>query len=233
MIENRVQNNLWTKRTTQIITGVFLLSLLMTAAAVAEETRFVYLSGDIPVRRGQGNGYKIVKMIKNGEKVDLLAENEGWAKIRAANGTEGWMVKRFLREEAPPFKLVQILRSENDQLIAKNTELNQELTELKELQATTGADLSACIAQRDTIDRNFKTLQADTTDVVAIKNKMAATEVEIKEVRSVLVAVQQQNTALKQKATLLWFLAGGGVLLLGWLIGLVTGGARKQRSSLM
>ena len=233
MIKNRRHEDFWKKRTAPLITGVFLFSLLLAAAAVAQETRFVHLNGDIQVRRGQGNGYKIVKRIKNGEKVELLSINEGWAKIRAADGKEGWMLKRFLSEEAPPFKLVQILRSENDQLIAKNTELNQELGELKQLQTTTGVDLSACIAQRDTIDRNYKELQADTADVVAIKNRMAATEKEIKEVRSVLVAVQQQNTALKQKATLLWFLAGGGALLLGWLIGLVTGSSRKKRSSLM
>jgi SH3 domain protein len=233
MMENRRHDNFWKKRTAPLVTGLFLFSLLLTAAAAAQESRFVHLNGDIPVRRGQGNGYKIIKMIKNGEKVELISINEGWARIRAADGKEGWMLKRFLSEEAPPFKLVQILRSENDQLIAQNTKLNQELSELKQLQTTTGADLSVCISQRDTIDRNYKDLQADTADVMAIKNRMAATEKEIKEVRLVLEDVQQQNTALKKKATLLWFLAGGGVLLLGWLIGLVTGGSRKKRSSLM
>jgi SH3 domain protein len=122
---------------------------------------------------------------------------------------------------------------DNEQLKQKNAELVQDLAELKDLQVNTGAELSACIAERDTIQGRYQTLEAETADVVAINRKMDATEKEIEEVRSILAAVQQQNSELKRKSALAWFLAGGGVLLFGWILGMFTGRSRKRKATLL
>lgn len=222
----------------KIITGLFCIGLLFTlmvvgSPSVAEELRFVRPSVEVPVRRGQGTDYKIVKLVKDGDQVELLEEDDAWARIRLKGGVEGWMPKRFLSSEAPPVKLVQMLRTENEQLKQQNTDLNKEFTGLKDLQANTGGELSACIAQRDTIETQYKILQADTADVVAIKNEMTATQQEIDKVRTTLAAVQQQNNELKRKTAVTWFMAGGGVLLFGWIIGVFSGRSRKKRSSLL
>ncbi len=213
--------------------GLILSTTVVTTAVTAAEVRFVRPSVEVPVRRGQGTDYKIIKLVKDGDQVELLEENDAWARIRVGEKTEGWLPKRFLSSEAPPVKLVQILRADNEQLKQKNTELGQELTDLKGLQTNTGGELSACIAQRDSIQDRYQALESETADVVAIKNKMAATEKEIEEVRSTLTAVQQQNSELKRKTALTWFLAGGGVLLFGWIIGVFTGRSRKKRPSLL
>ena len=225
---------MFTKMMTGVVCiGLFLTTMLMTTYAVSAELRFVRPSVEVPVRRGQGIDYKIVRLVKDGDQVELLEEEDAWARIRLKGGTEGWMPKRFLSSEAPPVKLVQMLRTENEQLKQQNTDLNQELTGLKDLQANTGGELSACIAQRDSIAAQYKILQDDTADVVAIKDKMTAAEQEIEKVRTTLAAVQQQNNELKRKTAVTWFLAGGGVLLFGWIIGVFSGRSRKKRSSLL
>lgn len=216
-----------------VCVGLLLTVMVAGTPSVAEEVLFVRPSVEIPVRRGQGTEYKIVKLVKDGDQVELLEEKDAWAKIRIMDGTEGWMPKRFLSSDAPPLKLVQMLRKENEHLRQQNTDFNQELTGLKDLQANTGGELSTCIAQRDTIEAQYKNLQADTADVVAIKNKMTATQQEIEKVRTTLAAVQQQNNELKRKTAVTWFLAGGGVLFFGWIIGVFSGRSRKKRSSLL
>jgi hypothetical protein len=45
--------------------------------------------------------------------------------------------------------------------------------------------------------------------------------------------IQQQNEDLRRKTALTWFLAGGGVLLAGWIIGLITCRSKKRRPSLL
>ena len=221
------------KITGTVCIGLLLTVMMVTTPSVAEELRFVRPSVKVPVRRGQGTDYKIVKLVKDGDQVELLEEADAWARVRAKGGVEGWMPKRFLSSDAPPLKLVQMLRTENEQLKQQNSDLNQELTGLKDLQANTGGELSSCIAQRDTIEGQYKVLQADTADVVAIKNKMTATQQEIEKVRTTLAAVQQQNNELKRKTAVTWFLAGAGVLLFGWIIGVFSGRSRKKRSSLL
>ena len=216
-----------------VCVGLLLTVMVAGTPSVAEEVLFVRPSVEIPVRRGQGTDYKIVKLVKDGDQVELLEEKDSWARIRIKDGTEGWMPKRFLSSDAPPLKLVQMLRQENEHLREQNTELNQELAGLKDLQANTGGELSTCIAQRDTIEGQYKNLQSDTADVVAIKNKMTATQREIEKVQTTLVAVQQENNELKRKTAVTWFLAGGGVLFFGWIIGAFFGRSRKKRSSLL
>jgi SH3 domain protein len=209
------------------------LGWLPVLPAAAADIRFVSPSIEVPVRRGQGTEYKILKLVKDGDRVELLKVNDAWAQVKVGSGTIGWMPKRFLSTEAPPLKQVEMLRAENEQLKARETERETELTGLKDLQSSTGGELSACIAERDTIQAQYQTLQADTADVIALKNKMTATAREIEEVRATLQSVEQQNTELKRKTAVTWFMAGGGVLLIGWIIGLITCRSRKKRPSLL
>jgi SH3 domain protein len=212
---------------------LLVLTTVVTVEVTAAEIRFVRPSVEVPVRKGQGIDYKIVKLVKDGDRVELLKEENAWARVRTGEKIEGWMPKRFLSSEPPPGKLVQMLRTDNEQLKKQNAELVAELTDSKGVQASSAGELSTCIVQRDTLQNRFQALEADAADVVAIKNKMVAAEKELTEVRAALTAVEQQNADLKRKTALTWFLAGGGVLLLGWIIGMFTGKSRRRRPSLL
>jgi len=213
--------------------GLMLSTTLVAISAVAGEVRFVRPSIEVPVRRGQGTKYKILRLVKSGDQVELLEQGDSWARVLLKNGTEGWMPKRFLSSDAPPFKLVRILRTENEKLKQKNSALDRELTELRGLHANTGSELSSCIAQRDTIRDEYQKLRTDTADVVALQDEMAETKKEIQTVRAAFADVEQQNKDLKRKTAITWFLAGGGMILIGWIIGLITCRSKKRRPSLL
>jgi SH3 domain protein len=215
-----------------ILTVLMLLGIVLPISAVAEE-RYVRPNLDVPVRRGQGNQYKILKLAKNGELVELIKEGDSWAQVKLSSGTTGWLPKRFLSIEAPPEQLVKILRAENDRLQERDKQLTLELNELKELHSNAGGELSSCIAKRDSLEAEYKRLQTDTADITAINNKVAATEKEIESVQAAMQTVKLQNNELKRKTAVTWFLAGGGVLFLGWIIGLITCRTKRRRSSLL
>lgn len=217
------------------ISAIFLLVtvLLSVDNSRASQTRFVRPSVEVPVRRGQGREFKILKLVKDGDRVELLQEADSWAKVRIGNKTEGWMPKRFLSTEAPPVKRVQILLKENRQLKEKNKQLGQQLDELQGVQTTTGGELAACIQERDTIRGEYQTLRADTADVIAVKTAMETTQKNMKKLQHQLQVVQQENDNLKRKTALSWFLAGGGVLFIGWIIGLITCRSKRRRPALM
>jgi SH3 domain protein len=200
---------------------------------LAGETRFVRPSVEVPVRRGQGREYKIVKLVRDGDQVELLKEGDSWARVRVASGAEGWMPKRFLSRQAPPTRQVQILQAANDKLKQENDRLRQQMEELSTMQSTTGNELSTCIAQRDEINTRFQTLQADTADVMAIRNEADTAKKDLQQLQTALQDIRQQNEDLRRKTALSWFLAGGGVLLVGWIIGLITCRSKKRRPSLL
>ena len=199
-----------------------------------KKMRYVENNNAVPVRRGQGKDYKIIKWIRGGDQVQILKENEKWIQIQTQKGATGWLNTSYIAKVAPPIKRVKLLLAENEQLKEKNSTLAEELTVLKDVKMSTGGELSACIARRDTIKSDFQALQADTQDVVAIQNKMSATTKIIEDVRAVLADVQQENKELKRNTAVTWFLVGSGVFLFAWFLGLLTGkSSRKKRGGLM
>ena len=79
----------------------FLITLIILILSfpivVAEELRYVSDSFSITMRTGQGTEHKVIKSIRTGTKLDLLESSDnGYSKVRLENGTEGWVLSRFL-----------------------------------------------------------------------------------------------------------------------------------------
>ncbi len=196
------------------------------------EILYVKPSAEVPIRSGQGNEYKILSIVPDGVKVELLEEDAPWARILTEGGTEGWMLKRYLSPDKPLVKFVIDLEDKNELLEKKNTELNDKLNQITTAFSQSDKALEICQKERDELQQKFKTLQQDTADVMKIKKDMAATNQEIQEVRQTLIALEQENRDLRKNTALKWFSAGGLVLFVGWIIGMMTGRTRKRKSSL-
>ncbi|MCW5206005.1 SH3 domain-containing protein [Desulfobulbus sp. F5] len=168
-------------------------ALLLPVLAVAENL-FVSANIDVPVRRGAGEQYKIIKMVKVSDRAELIEEKNGWAKVRFQDGMDGWLPKLLLTPIAPPVEDIKKLRTENEQIQRKNSELSMELSALKEHQDGEGDKLAACISEQN--------------------------------------AIKAERRAAEDAGKALWFLSGGGVLLLGWLLGRLSHSPQRKKSSL-
>jgi SH3 domain protein len=222
--------------------SVFLLALtlflpfstvLFSGTPVLAKTRYVKPSSEVIVRRGQGIDYKIIAMIKDGVSVESLEEGDSYAKVRLANGKEGWMLKRFLSDEPPLTEVVASLRTENEEMKQREIEVVQKLKAVSSILTRTESELDSILAERDQIRTDYQTLQQDTADVVQIKKDLLKTAKENELLVQELASVEQENNSLKKDNTIKWFLAGGGVLLVGMLIGMMSSQSRRRKSSLL
>lgn len=184
---------------------LFILMILFAGAAAAAEIKFVRPNLDIPVRRGRGEQYKILKFVKNGDQVEFFEEKRNWAKVRMQNGTEGWMLNRYLSDEKPPEEQLRELHEENEQLKSENEKLQSELTRSNELQEASSEELER--------------LQSSANE------KLALSISECNKIKDEYKASQEFNK-------IIWFLSGAGVLLVGWLLGRFAGGSPKRRNRL-
>ncbi|MCI5121712.1 MAG: TIGR04211 family SH3 domain-containing protein, partial [Candidatus Electrothrix sp. AUS4] len=122
------------KQSTRILFLVSLFAGLIASSALAAEMKFVRPDLDIPVRRGKGEQYKILKFVKDGDQVEFFEETGSWAKVRLHNGIEGWMLSRYLSNEKPPSEQVLELQDKNEQLKLENEKLAHDLKRIHELQ---------------------------------------------------------------------------------------------------
>lgn len=208
-------------------------TVLLSGISAQAETRYVKPSAEVVVRRGQGSEYKIIAMVKDGTPVEFLEENDSFTRIRLPNGKEGWILKRFLSHEPPLNELVESLRTENELLQQKELETGRQLETVSAILATTEQERDSAISEKNQIQTSYRELQQETANIVQIKNNFQKISGENKLLTQQLAQLEQNNNRLRKNYILKWFLAGGGVLLLGMLIGRMSGGSRRKKSSLL
>lgn len=207
--------------------------VILTGEIAQAETRYVKPSSEVAVRRGQGTEFRIISMVRDGAIVEFLEESEDYARVRLANGKEGWMLKRFLTADRPLQDVVATLETENQAIKEREDAANLRADELAESLAGSEEGLRQVIAERDMLKSDYARLQEDTADVVKIKSELERITGENMSLSQTLAEVQQENEGLKKNDAINWFLAGGGVLLLGMIIGRVSSRSRKRKPSLL
>lgn len=199
------------------------LSLLMTLLAVtssaAADTTLVANEAEVPIRSGQGTEYKIISLLQNGETVTSLEEDGYWIKVRTARGREGWALKRYLS-----------LPQSIDDAFSLATDTGEQARETS----------SAAEQKPETIhpeavllSENSAPLQPEQATPSLAEQQLAEAGKELEELRDKLALVTLENKELQKNDRIQWFLTGGGVLLIGWIIGLITSRSRRRKPSLL
>lgn len=198
--------------------------------SAAETYSIVSDNEEVPVRSGQGTEYKILALLKNGETVTSLEETEYWIRIRTSTGREGWMLKRYL-SSVPSIDNQLSLPIQNNTSNASNAS-NASSDPLK-----TGAPLNEAVPASPlpifkvaTEKTGAREMEGQIPHIESVQKGQIR---EIEELKNKLAAVTKENEELRQDEQIKWFLAGGGVLVVGWILGLISGKTRKRKPSLL
>ncbi|MHB8809992.1 MAG: TIGR04211 family SH3 domain-containing protein [Desulfobulbaceae bacterium] len=207
-----------------------LVIILLGGTLATAANWYVKPSAEVPIRSGQGAEFKILAVVPDGMTVELLEEIDPWARVRTPGGTEGWLLKRYLTSEPPLSVTVASLQAENARL--KGTDVGRRYDELSAAHSQSEQELSACRAERDEARNNYETLRRDTADVVAIQKRLADATKELQETRAKLLVLEQAKREQRRNTSIMWFVAGGAVMLSGWSLGMMTAKSRKRKTSL-
>jgi len=194
---------------------------------------YVIPTAEIAVRSGKGNEYRVVAVIINGSRVQLLKEDGDWAMIRTSNNKKGWMPKRYLSASPPMKDVVASLQVERNQLKKQTTKISEQLDEASKARNQYEQELKACILDRDQFRKSYDSLKEDAAGVLNFKKALSETAEELQEIKHKYNIAEQENEHLRDNSRIKWFLAGGGILIVGWIIGLITTRGRKRRPSLL
>ncbi len=203
------------------LTIFLLLTLLTYTPAAAAETYSVSNESEVPVRSGQGTEYKIISLLQNGEKVASLEEDGYWIKVRTATGREGWVLKRYLSSSP----------SIDDAFSLPATTETKEQTE--KIATVTEQVLKTPQPEAEVIPEALLSPQPETTDLPQIEEQQREQNQELGELRNKLAELTMENKMLREDERIKWLLAGGGLLIIGWIIGLITCKSGRRKPSLL
>ena len=210
-----------------------LSTVMFSVTDVVAENRYVIPSAEVVLRSGAGREYKVIGVVKDGDSVEFIEEDEAYALVRHRSGKEGWMLKRFLSIDPPLSTVVASLRAENEKLKETETEITRKFTEVSANLSKAETDLNSTLNERNQITADFQTLQQDTADVIKIKEDMLKATQQNELLAQEMGTLKEENNRLKKDKSVNWFIAGGGVLLVGMFLGRLSSKSRKRKSSLM
>ena len=219
--------------------GITLLLILLFLsgpgfAEAAGETRYISDKIRIYARSGAGTEFKLIAPLITGDPVTLLGEKkEDWVHISYGKDRQGWIQKRFLTAIEPSAKRLAKANAKNEQLeqsskakIISLTETNKEyrkgntglLREVKELRG-----------KLQKVEKEYKTLHEESATFLELqaehKSLLAENQLRQEREATILAECELLKTAYRIK----WFLSGGGVLLIGFLIGILMQAFRNRK----
>lgn len=188
------------------------LVLLATSSLAQARTGYVTDSIDIPLRSGESERSRIVKMLPNGMALTLLGDNteNGYTYVQAANGAEGYILTRYISGEP-------ISRTQLEAASKKLEALQEENKALKTAQAN-GLEISG---ERDRLNAELNELKQTAANAIQLKQQRDQLQERVITVERELQQLKRENQALTDNTNQDWFLYGGGLSLFGVLLGFI------------
>jgi SH3 domain protein len=209
-------------------TAAFLALLAVTASA---ETRFVTDQLEVTLRSGTSTGHSIVRMLRSGTPVDALEADpaSGYTRVRLRDGTEGWVLSRYLMNEA----------AARDRLAAAEARAREMETRVQALTAQVSAlsgEREALSSEREGLDEELDETRAELERIRQLSASALDLDQTNRDLRIRLTNAERAADELRQELALArdsgrrnWFLVGAGVLGAGLILGLVIPRLRIRR----
>ncbi len=208
---------------------------LHSVAVAAQETRYITDILYVPLRSGQGTEFRIVhRGLPSGTRLTVQETNQdsGYARVVTDNGTEGWMLSRYLTEQEPAADRLEALQALYDNLVGDEGSLRSQLVEARTaLDGTQGrvAELERALKTSETELQDLKRLSSNALNL-DITNRRLTEESQVMHTR--IEVLEAENQRLKDSEDSRAFVNGALAVLGGVLIALIAQRLRpRPRSS--
>ncbi len=206
---------------------VFLGIVLMCFSANGfAESMYVTDQLKLTLRSGASTEHKILAVVESGQKVEILEPGDDWSLVRNAKGKEGYVLTRYLMSEPTHNVRLEKLQRKHKALTQQAATLLEENTQFR----------SENKKLKSALDKNEKTLQklrldydklkAGSAEYIELKEKSKTVSRQLAEQTKRADTLDKELRSVETNQYIKWFLAGSGVLLMGFIVGF---SARRQR----
>ena len=214
---------------------ILIIIFISFITPVWAKSMYVTDSIKITFRNGPSIRHKVLAMLKSGEEVEVLEELNSWTKVRLKDGKEGYVLSHYLSPNIPKSFIINSLQNKVKYL----QEQLQKLTQVKERLEASNSELKTNLELKERrlakVEKEYNDLKSGSANYIETKQAKEQLETENKRLKVQLATLLKRNKKLEKKDDRLWFLSGAGVLLVGWVLGLILGRtqiSRKRRYKL-
>lgn len=216
-----------------LIGSIVSIFLLLSSPTAIAEARYVQDQLEITMRTGESTRNSIIRMLASGDRVELLESNpdSGYSKIRTGDGTEGWVLTRFLMAEPAARQQLASLRVSAATLREEQRRLETELEGVRGENENLRGQLGDMEERYRQASRELAEIRRAAADVLAVNENNKQLSQQITDVGQELDAMKAEAELLRSSTTRSWFMTGAGVAFGGLLLGLLIPRLRWRKSS--
>ncbi len=198
-------------------------AVLFAYTGAAAETRYVTDEFEITMRSGTSTANSIVRMLKSGEAVTLLEEDlvSKYSLVVTSDDKQGYVLTRFLRDQ--PIARDQLASMQQD-FARQQTRLAQQSEEIEQLNSVLTQEQSDNQALKNALrasEHELSSVRAAAENTLNILAQNEQLQDQVTQLRQRQEALVDENAELKDSTRLDWFVRGGAVSLVAFLVGIL------------
>jgi len=203
--------------------------LFLFATAALAETRYVDDNLIITMRTGKANTYQILRTIPSGTLLELLQDDGDYSRVRTPDGVEGWVLSQYLTKS--PIAKIRLAKSEKqlERLRQEKQQLEQQLATVQEEKTSLDKEHANLGSETEQLRNELEKLREVAARPIELAEQNKKLSDKVSNLQKQLQLVQQSNSELQDHSQRDWFLAGGGVLFGGILLGLLLPMLRRKK----
>jgi SH3 domain protein len=214
-------------------TRIVLLAALLLPVAAFAESAWVTDQFEITLRSGPSTSNAIQLMLSSGSRLEVLERDpdSGYSRVRTLGGTEGWVLTRYLMNEASAREQLERLTSQLTNANSRGSSLDSQLNAIRSEHDEANRNIQALERDKAALETELAEIKRTAADVLSIneQNKALMDELTAAQIRA--DTLEQENRALASQTKRYWFMAGALVLLVGVVLGIWLPRIRWQRRS--
>jgi len=203
------------------LAGLLLLLCLFSASAYGK-TMYVSDMLKLTLRTGPSMENKILAVIDSGQMMDVLEFGDEWSRVQLPNGKEGWVLSRYLTSDETNNIKLERLETKHKNLMAQAAELLEENNKLKAENKKLGDEFESNQKELEETRSNYETLKAESAGFLTLKADYEHVAQQLTEQTAKAQQLEERVAKMEMSTYIKWFLAGSGVLFVGFLIGFST-----------
>lgn len=190
------------------------LSLVLGGVSGYTQSRTGYVTDMLVLtfRQGPGASYEVLKTLESNTRLTILDERDNYYKVRLSSGDTGWVDKQFVTFETPKTHIIETMTDEYAALEKQFNALSETHKQLKDKMAA---------------------LSENTDDLFQVLQKNKDLENENTQLSLQVEQLEKKSATLFKTGMITWFLAGFGVILVGWILGRTVSGRTRRQNSLL
>jgi SH3 domain protein len=194
-------------------------------------TMYVSDTFEIVVRseKNTETGRNIIRLLPTGTAVEVLETDDSWATVKLPDGRTGYTLKRYLLSRLPYKIVAERLQEEVNQQKERLATLTQQLTTLQEEHRRLQQGSGKRDSQLTDVTKKYEQLRQEASEYLQLKADYTALQQTHEQSQQQLSEMSEAYLLLRKSRNLLWFLSGAGVIIAGWIIGMITERFRGRR----